>query len=85
MPKVYTNNSIAEIWNGIVDSTSVSFIRNGFVEFSQTNKKVTLVVLDNELPNKPIPIGASRAETDLLNITVSAHLNDSIPLQGYSI
>ena len=85
VPEVYTNNSISEIWNGIVDNTSVSFIRNGFVEVFKTKIKVALVVFDNELPNKPTPIGASKAETDLLNSTVSSYMNDSIPLQVDSI
>ena len=57
VPEVYTNNSVANIWNSIVDNTNVSIIMNGFFEVSQTGSKVNLVFFNNEIPNKPIPIG----------------------------
>lgn len=60
--------------------TSVAAIGNGFVEVSQTERKVTLVGFNNYLSKKSILIGAIDNSTNLPNGTILDHLNDkSLP------
>ena len=85
MSDIYFNTVVAAILNFISDNTIFSVTRTGFVEVSQTERKVTLVGFDHDHCKKSIPIGASKADMDLLNSTAGAHLNDSILIQGDDI
>ena len=57
--------------------TSVAAIGNGFVEVSQTERKVTLVGFNNYLSKKSILIGAIDNSTNLPNGTILDHMNDT--------
>ena len=56
--------------------TSVIYIRNGPVEVSNTERKVTLDRFDHDLSNKCIPNGASVVSIDLPNGAVSYQFNE---------
>ena len=55
-----------------------------FFKDSHTKIKVILVVFDDGLSNKSLPIGSGTNTIDLTNGTVISHLNDTLILCGYS-
>ena len=77
MADIFENTIFYTILNSLVAYTSAFLIRNGLVEVSQTQIKVTLVDFDNDLSNKYTPIGALIAASDLPNGTTIYHLNDT--------
>ena len=85
MEYFYVNSIVGTIGNGLVDKSRVTVIRNIRVEVFLTWRKIILVGVDYDLYNKPIPIGASKVDMDLLNVTVRDHTNESVLLQGDAI
>ena len=57
----------------VCDNTSVEAIGNGFVEVSCTDRKLSLLVFDDDMSNKSIPIYAT--VFDLPNGTIIEQLN----------
>ena len=62
--------------------TSVISIGNGFVEVFCNPPKVPLVIFDDDISKKYIPIGSAATATDLPNGTIIAQLNDTELLHG---
>ena len=69
------NKGIGNLVADECDYTRLSDIRNSFVEVSQTERKVTLVVFGDGLSKKSIPIGADTTATDRPNGTINSNLN----------
>ena len=70
MSDVYFNTSVAVIWKNLAAKKSVYVTMNGFVESSQTGRKITLVEFDHDLSKKMILIGDSRVDIDLLLLLI---------------
>ena len=81
----YVNNIFYTIGNVIFDDTIVSVIGNIHFEVLLTDRKIILVGFDYDLYKNFFPIGASKVDTNLLNGTVIAYLNEYMLLQGYYI
>ena len=76
MEDIYENTSVATIWNGLSDNTSVAVTTNRFVEVAQAQMKVSMVDFQNKISNKYILIVASEAVIDLPNDTSVSHLKE---------
>ena len=62
------------------DGTSLASIENGFVEVSQTERKVTLVVFGYDISDKSIPIGSDTNSINIPNVTIISKLNEKLLL-----